>query len=448
MKAVSSLRLMTSKSPRYLSHGLMTLLKFNNTQSHRTYYLESLGCRLNAAEIEDLARRFAGAGGTIVTDPAAADIIVLNTCAVTAHAAYKSQRRINKLHAIQPEAGIAILGCWATEDVTRALQGPGVKWVLTNSDKSRAVETITGAGASPVPWAPGRWGHTRAFLAVQDGCDHLCTYCLTQVLRGPARSRPLASAVSAARDLVAHGAQEVVLTGVSLGAYGRDLGIAGGLSTLVGTILHETDVPRLRLSSIEPWDIDEDFLRLWENPRLCRQLHLPLQSGSDTVLRRMGRRITTEEFGALIHTARTLSPEMAITTDVMVGFPGETEDEFMETQVFIQTIKFAKLHVFPYSERKGTAAVRLPGSIPKAIRRSRADQLRKVSARLGYEYRERMVGQTVSVLYISRTEDDHWGGLTDTYVKVMTRSSQSLYNSIIKTTIIANTPNTLVGRIN
>ncbi len=411
----------------------------------RTYYLESLGCRLNAAEMENLARRFVGVGGAIVTDPAAADIIVVNTCAVTAQAAQKSRRRLNKLHHLQPEADIAVLGCWATDDVARALRMPGVKWVLPNVDKSRAVEVISGEKALPAPWAPGRWGHTRAFLAVQDGCDNRCTFCLTQVLRGPARSLPLKTAVSAALDLVAYGAQEVVLTGVSLGAYGRDLGISGGLTTLVGAILQETDVPRLRLSSIEPWDVDEGLLRLWENPRLCRQLHLPLQSGSDTVLRRMGRRIATEQFANLVHIARAFSPEIAVTTDVMVGFPGETESEYMETQAFIQRMNFARLHVFPYSERAGTAAVKLPGSVPKAIRKSCADRLRTLGDRLAYDYRARLVGRSVSVLYQKRGDDDHWVGLTDTYVKVKTKAIQSLYNRIIDTHIIANTPNNVVG---
>ena len=419
----------------------------NPTESHRTYYLESLGCRLNAAEMDDLARHFAGTGGIIVTDPTTADIIVLNTCAVTAHAAQKSEKRINKLHSLQPEAGIAVLGCWATEDMGRALHGPGVKWVLSNHDKLRAVQIITGTNASPAPWAPGRWGHTRAFLAVQDGCDHLCTFCLTRILRGSARSRPFASTISTAKDMAASGAQELVLTGVSLGAYGRDLGIDRGLAILVSTILHETSIPRLRLSSIEPWDVDEDLLCLWENPRLCRQLHLPLQSGSDTVLRRMGRRITSEEFTALIHTARKVDPEMAITTDILVGFPGESEDEFKETVAFIEKSRFAKLHVFPYSEREGTAAIKLPGKVPIAIRRSRAKQLRKVSAQLSFDYRMRAVGQTLPVLYISQIDDDYWIGMTDTYVKVKTRSTKSLYNRIHKTTIMANMPTYLVGRI-
>jgi threonylcarbamoyladenosine tRNA methylthiotransferase MtaB len=345
-------------------------------------YLESLGCRLNAAETESIARRFAGAGYSVVSEPAAADVIVLNTCAVTAQAARKSRRRVRALHRRSPAARLAVIGCWVTEDETSAEQLPNVAWVIPNEDKARAVDIITGTDAVPVTWSPGRWGHTRAFLGVQDGCDHACTYCITRILRGPARSRPLDDAVREVHALVVGGAQEVVLSGVSLGAYGRDFGLAHGLATLVETILCETDLPRLRLSSIEPWDVDAQLLDLWANPRLCRQLHVPLQSGSDAVLKRMGRRNTAAQFAQLVGTARTISPDIAITTDIIVGFPGETDADFATSLRFVEQMNFARLHVFPYSERAGTPAVRLPGVIARSVRRARAAQMRALGKRL------------------------------------------------------------------
>ena len=425
----------------------MTPDKYNFNRQPLGYYLDFLGCRLNAAEIEDLARRIVGAGGEIVTRPEAANVIVLNTCSVTAQAAQRSLRRLKKLHQLQPNADIAVLGCWATEDVKRAKRLSGVKWVLPNSDKSRSVGIITGVESQPAPWVPGRWGHTRAFLAVQDGCDHHCTYCLTQVLRGPARSRPLAEAVNDVQDLVSAGAQEVVLTGVSLGAYGIDFDFEDGLSILVDAILQDTAVPRLRLSSIEPWDVTDTLLGHWENPRLCRQLHLPLQSGSDAVLHRMGRHITAEHFALLVKNAREYSPEIAITTDVMVGFPGESESEFEQTLKFIKDLNFSRLHVFPYSERPGTAAAKMKGGVPKIIRKARADQLRVLNNNLRFTYRERMLGQTLPVLYQKRVQTNLWMGLTDTYVKVLTESSQDIYNNIIDTVIVSNKSDHVTGKI-
>lgn len=393
-------------------------------------YLESLGCRLNTAETETLARHFAGAGYEVIAAPEAADVIVLNSCAVTAQAARKSRHRLHTLHRLSPQARLAVVGCWATEDATLAAALPGVAWIIPNADKARAVEIITGVDTAPAAWSPGRWGRTRAFLAVQDGCDHACTYCITRVLRGPARSRPLDDAVQAVRDLVGQGAQEIVLTGVSLGAYGHDLGLTAGLATLVEAILRTTAVPRLRLSSVEPWDVDDTLLRQWENPRLCRQLHMPLQSGSDAVLKRMGRRTNTTQFAALVDAARAVSLDIAITTDVIVGFPGETEADFAASLDFVARMAFARLHVFPYSERPGTPAIHLPGAVPAAIRAARAARMRVLGEQLAAEYRRRFIGQMLPVLWEQRDEGGYWRGLTDNYLEVVTQSEHDLYNQI------------------
>ncbi len=393
-------------------------------------YLEYLGCRLNAAEVESLARQFSAVGWVSTDTAANADVIVLNTCAVTAQAARKSRHRLHTLHRLSPQARLAVVGCWATEDAAHAATLPGVAWTILNADKARAVEIITGMDAAPAAWSPGRWGHTRAFLAVQDGCDHACTYCITRVLRGPARSRPFDDAVQAARDLVGQGAQEIVLTGVSLGAYGHDLGLDHGLAALVEAILQMTAVPRLRLSSVEPWDVDEALLRQWANPRLCRQLHLPLQSGSDAVLKRMGRRIGTAQFAALVDAARAISPDIAITTDVIVGFPGETEADFAASLDFVVRMAFARLHVFPYSERPGTPVVRLAGAVPAAIRTARAARMRALGEQLAAEYRLKFVGQMLLVLWEQQGEAGDWRGLTDNYLEATTQSERDLYNQI------------------
>ncbi len=408
-------------------------------------YLEALGCRLNAAEIETLARNFAGAGHWVVSRPDSADLIVLNSCAVTAKAARTSRHRLRALHRLSPNAQLAVVGCWATGVVAEAQALPGVRWVIANPDKSRAVQMITGDSATPAAWAPGRWGHTRAFLGVQDGCDHHCTYCITRVLRGAARSRPLAEAVAEVHYLVAQGAQEVILTGVSLGAYGQDLGLVGGLTMLVRTILADTTLPRLRLSSVEPWDVDAQLLPLLAHPRFCRQLHLPLQSGSDAVLKRMGRPFTTAQFARLVADARAVSPDVAITTDIITGFPGETESDFQSSLDFVTQVNFARLHVFPYSERAGTAATRLPNPVPKVKRAERAAQLRVLGQQLAATYRARFIGQTLPVLWERCNENQVWRGLTDNYLVIRTTAEQYLYNCLLPTRITASIDDGLIG---
>lgn len=411
-------------------------------------YLESLGCRLNAAEIETLARQFAGAGHRVVTQAEGADLIVLNSCAVTARASRRSRHRIRALHRDSPSADIAVVGCWATEDVARARRLPGVRWALPNVEKHTAVVKILGEGAPAAAWAPGRWGHTRAFLGVQDGCDHACTYCVTQVLRGAARSQPLTKAVREVQELVASGAQEVVLTGVCLGAYGKDQGWDDGLTILVRTILSDTDVPRLRLSSIEPWDVTPALLELWRDHRLCRQLHLPLQSGSDAVLKRMGRRITVSDCLSLVEAARAVRPQMAVTTDLIAGFPGETEDDFDMTLALVERVGFARLHVFPYSHRAGTAAIRLPDQVPKGVRKARARRLRELGHRLAAAYRERFVGAVLPVLWEQRASvHDAWHGLTDNYLAVTTRDPAAHFNTITPTRMIGSKGNMLIGEV-
>jgi threonylcarbamoyladenosine tRNA methylthiotransferase MtaB len=412
-------------------------------------YLESMGCRLNSAEAESLAREAVGAGCEVVTEPAHADVIVLNSCAVTAEAVRKSRHRVRALHRANLQAEVAVTGCWATAspDSIRSLRG--VRWVTPNSGKADLMAQLLGGdpGTPPAPWAPGRWGHTRAFIGVQDGCDHACTYCVTRLLRGPAHSRSPDETLAAVRHAVAGGAQEVVLTGVSLGAYGRDLALDDGLATLVRTILTETPLPRLRLSSIEPWDVTQGLIELWLDPRLCRQLHLPLQSGSDAVLKRMGRGTTVDGYRALVAAIRAVSPEIAVTTDLIAGFPGETEDDFRATVALVEALRFARLHVFPYSERAGTAATRSSGAVAVQTRRARAQQLRDVGRRLADGYRERFVGRMLPVLWEPRGRDGAWVGWTDTYLLVRTWTSRELYNAITDTVLERVEGEAFVGRV-
>ena len=424
-------------------------------------YLQSLGCRLNQSEIEALARRFAATGHVVASDPAQADVCVVNTCAVTAQAERKSRHRIRALARANLEARIAVIGCYATLMPQRCDALPGVAWVVPNVDKGRTVEIVAPSLPNPPVRFPATEGgstaprfgegpgerRTRAFVKVQDGCDNHCTYCITRLLRGPARSRSVANVVAEVQALVGAGYQEAVLTGVNLGSYGRDLGLPGGLHTLVGTLLTHTDLPRLRLSSLEPWNLDEAFFGLWENPRLCRQLHLPLQAGCDETLRRMGRRITTAEFTRLLETARATIPGLAVTTDVLAGFPGEDEVAFRTSYDFVAAMEFARLHVFLYSPRPGTAATRLSNQVPHQVRRARARVMRELGAEQMFRFRRRFLGREMEVLWEQRRRDGRWAGLTDNYLRVVTHAEDNLHNRLTTTRLLAVQNGYLVGEV-
>lgn len=426
-------------------------------------YLESLGCRLNQSELESLVIRFAAAGHVIVGEPVQADVCVVNTCAVTADAERKTRHRARALARANPQARLALIGCYATLAPHRCAALPGVSCVVPNVDKERTVGIVTAPSPLPTHLSPpsffGEYGEcrregvlsgllrTRAFVKVQDGCDNHCTYCIVRLLRGPARSRPMADAVAKVQALVDAGCQEVVLTGVNLGSYGRDLGVPGGLHRLVRTLLSHTDLPRLRLSSLEPWDLDEAFFRLWENPRLCRHLHLPLQAGCDETLRRMGRRVATAEFARLVEAARAAVPDLAVTTDVIVGFPGEDEAAFRASYSFVAAMEFARLHVFRYSPRPGTAAVRLPDQVPRDVCNARARAVRELGAEQAFRFRQRFVGREMAVLWEKRRPNRLWTGLTDNYLRVVTHAAGNLRNRLTATRLLAVQNRHLVGEV-
>lgn len=408
-------------------------------------YLRSLGCRLNQSEVEALARRFTAAGHVVVASPAAADVCVVNTCAVTAEAERKSRHALTALARANPHARLAAVGCYATLAPAYCASLPGVAWTVSNAEKERTVEIVAScAGKGPGAWMRGR---TRAFVKVQDGCDNGCTYCIVRLLRGPARSRPVNEVVAEVRALVAEGCREAVLTGVNLGSYGRDLGLKGGLRVLVEALLTRTDLPRLRLSSVEPWDVDETFFELWRDPRLCRHLHMPLQSGCDEVLHRMGRRITAAEFAYLVEAARAAVPDMAVTTDIIVGFPGEDEAAFRASYDFVAELGFARLHVFPYSPRPGTAAASLAGRVSSRERDARAHAMRELGDALARAFRQRLVGREALVLWEQRRPDGWWVGLTDTYVRVAARAESDLHNRLLAARLVAAWDGCLVGEV-
>lgn len=383
------------------------------------------GCRLNQAELDAMARQFEAQGHAVTTEASQADWHVVNTCAVTQAATASSRKLVRELHKANPQAEITVTGCYAqlAPDEVRAL--PGVARLIDNSGKDTLVEQMTGQPAEAFDHEPvareARIGRTRAFVKVQDGCDNACTFCITTVARGAGRSRTADDVVDEVRYLMACGYQEAVLTGVHLGSFGHDRGDAMGLETLVRAILRETDIPRLRLSSLEPWDLDATFFRLWDDRRLCRHLHLPLQAGSDRTLRRMLRRTTKAGFAALVEAARAVAPDMAVTTDVIAGFPGETDDDFEESVAFVEAMDFAGLHVFPYSKREGTAAARMKGHVRSEIRGERAARLLAHGRAQSEAFARRFRGEVRPVLWenvAGATQDGFVNvGYTDNYVR-------------------------------
>ncbi len=403
-------------------------------------YFDTIGCRLNQSEIELLARQFRAAGHSIAETAAEADLVVINTCTVTSAAASDSRQKIRQA-ARAGGASIAVTGCWATLEPEAARQLPKVAWVIPNAEKDRLTSKVLGVPVEEFdlePLArlplPGLHQRTRAFIKVQDGCDNFCTFCITRLARGKGRSEPIADVVAEVRAAVAGGTREVVLSGVHLGSWGQDFTPPLHLRHLIEAIIADTDVERVRLSSLEPWDLNEAFFRLWENSRMCRHLHLPLQSGSAATLKRMVRKTTPPAFACLLESARAICPEMAITTDVIVGFPGETEAEFEESLAFVQQMNFAGGHVFSYSTREGTAAARMKGKVHGSVIRQRNGRMREVLLQSSLAYRRRFMGSIARVLWESCDEVGEKGwrlhGLTDNYIRVEAYSATALWNQI------------------
>ncbi len=416
-------------------------------------YVGSLGCKLNQSEMDALANQLARAGHQLVATPAGADLCVLNTCAVTHVAAQKSRQALRRLHRETPSARLVATGCYAQLAPAELRDLPGVDRVVGNKDKEGLGELIGRELAETTTSRSAPRTRTRALVKIQDGCDNACTYCIIRVARGPQCSRSPDEVIADVRSHLALGYQEIVLTGVHIGAYGHDREKRPpdlDLWDLVNRILAETDIPRLRLSSIEPWDLPEQALRLWEDPRLCRHLHLPLQSGSDATLQRMARHYTTAQFTGLVEAARAAIPGLAVTSDVIVGFPGESEREFDESLTTVEALQFARVHVFPYSSRPGTPAARMRDQVQPQEKAERSRQMRAVAVEGHRAFRQRFVGRIMKVLWESPVRGEAgalWSGLTDNYLRVYAPGASDLANTFTLSRLEALTMGGLRGTI-
>lgn len=423
--------------------------------------LKALGCRLNEAELENWARGFQSVGHRIVGSSDEADLIVLNTCAVTQEAVRKSRRLIRNLYRVNPSAKVVVSGCYASLNPDETADFLGVDLVVSNADKDQLVKLTQRALFSdleqPIASEPGvslfELGRQRAFVKVQDGCRYRCSFCIVTIARGNERSRCLESIVDEINMLHHQGIQEVILTGVHLGGYGDDLGI--NLSALIEAVLNRTKIPRIRLGSLEPWDLPIGFFQLFQNIRLMPHLHLPLQSGSDSVLRRMNRRCKTEEFSEIVSEARRQISGINVTTDIIVGFPGETEQDWTQSVNYIRRIGFGHIHIFSYSRREGTKAADLPDQVTVTVKKARSRELHAIAREMKQVMLREKIGSNVPVLFESEVKGDgdlpQFFGYTPDYLRVAVggRDMPSLENQIVKTSLEGVTDGTdyLVGSV-
>lgn len=409
----------------------------------------TLGCKVNQYESAAMAELFEKKGYEIVDFDTKADVYVVNTCNVTNESARKSRQVIRKAIRNNPSAKVAVVGCYVQMALHEVLNIPGISVAVGTKDRHRIVDLVEKAkqGSQPIVTVSnimkqqtfeeiafkGHRQKTRAFLKIQDGCNMFCSYCIIPYARGPVRSRSIGNIIDEAQNLAKDGFKEIVLTGIHLGLYGRDFkGENIHLLDVISRIAEIEGIERIRLSSIEAMELTDEFLNgLFEIKKFCHHFHVPLQSGCDTVLRRMNRRYTTDEFRDRINYIRELMPDASITTDVIVGFPGETEEEFKQTENFIKEINFSRLHVFPFSPRKGTLADNMPNQIEKSVKIERSHRLISLSEKLERDFYERFINSIQEVLFEDKKDDNFYEGLTGNYIKVAVKSKQDLHNKII-----------------
>ncbi len=394
-------------------------------------FVQSFGCRASQADGAAIEASLEDRGFAPAATAEDADLLVLNTCTVTHSADVDMRRFVRGLHRYHPDAEILVTGCYAQRAPAELAAIEGVRWVVGNSHKTQIADLVTNEGEhyhgqilvgdiaeqsafSATPVHGIRGDRTRPNLKVQDGCSNRCSFCIIPSVRGRSRSATAESIIEQVRDL-AERYCEVVLTGINLGRWGRDLVGASRFVDLVRLLLGETGVKRLRISSVEPMDWSDDLLELFAaEPRIAKHVHMPLQSGSDTVLKRMYRKYRTRHYATRLALARQLMPDAAIGADVMTGFPGETEEEFADTVRFIEDQPFTYLHVFTYSERPGTLAAEQSNQVAVPVRHERTRVLRELAARKNREFRQTMIGKILSAV----TLEQPGTALTGNFLKV------------------------------
>lgn len=427
----------------------------------------TLGCKVNQADTASMENLFLRSGHQLVSFDGEADVYIINTCVVTNTGQRKSRQTIHRAIRKNPNALIVVTGCYPQTAAEEVKAIAGVDMIIGNQDRAQivqlveerlahrqtdtldAVHKLTASTAFEEMAAGDITDKTRAFLKIQEGCNQFCTYCIIPYARGPLRSRSLESIRTETQRLISAGFKEIVLIGIHLGCYGKENPDGPTLYDAVKTVLDVPGVQRLRLGSLESVEVEPRLLTLMqEDARFCRHLHLPLQSGCDKVLQAMHRPYTTAKFKTLLVDIKTKVPDIAITTDVIVGFPGETEADFETTCKFAESCGFSKMHIFPFSARKGTPAEKFAGAVTEAVKKERADILGRIDETMHKAFLQAMVGQTAEVLFEQPAGEDYFEGLTGNYQRVFVKSGgRNLGGEILPVKITAFDGEKLLGEI-
>lgn len=427
----------------------------------------TLGCKVNQADTASMENLFLRSGHQLVSFDGEADVYIINTCVVTNTGQRKSRQTIHRAIRKNPNALIVVTGCYPQTAAEEVKAIAGVDMIIGNQDRAQivqlveerlahrqtdtldAVHKLTASTAFEEMAAGDITDKTRAFLKIQEGCNQFCTYCIIPYARGPLRSRSLESIRTETQRLISAGFKEIVLIGIHLGCYGKENPDGPTLYDAVKTVLDVPGVQRLRLGSLESVEVEPRLLTLMqEDARFCRHLHLPLQSGCDKTLQAMHRPYTTAKFKTLLADIKTKVPDIAITTDVIVGFPGETEADFETTCKFAESCGFSKMHIFPFSARKGTPAEKFAGAVTEAVKKERADILGRIDETMHKTFLQGMVGRTAEVLFEQPAGEDYFEGLTGNYQRVFVKSGgRNLGGEILPVKITAFDGEKLLGEI-
>lgn len=427
----------------------------------------TLGCKVNQADTASMENLFLRSGHQLVSFDGEADVYIINTCVVTNAGQRKSRQTIHRAIRKNPNALIVVTGCYPQTAAEEVKTIAGVDMIIGNQDRAQivqlveerlahrqtdtldAVHKLTASTAFEEMAAGDITDKTRAFLKIQEGCNQFCTYCIIPYARGPLRSRSLESIRTETQRLISAGFKEIVLIGIHLGCYGKENPDGPTLYDAVKTVLAVPGVQRLRLGSLESVEVEPRLLTLMqEDARFCRHLHLPLQSGCDKTLQAMHRPYTTAKFKTLLADIKNRVPDIAITTDVIVGFPGETEADFETTCKFAESCGFSKMHIFPFSARKGTPAEKFAGAVTEAVKKERADILGRIDETMHKAFLQAMVGQNAEVLFEQPAGEDYFEGLTGNYQRVFVKSGgRNLGGEILPVKITAFDGEKMLGEI-
>ncbi|MDD5258395.1 MAG: MiaB/RimO family radical SAM methylthiotransferase [bacterium] len=387
----------------------------------KTFKIYTLGCKINQYDSQVIREDYQRRGYVEITAAGPADLYIINTCTVTASADKKSRHYIHYAHRENPHAEIVVTGCYARLDARVLAKIPGVTKVTPIKPALPAIS--------------GFQDHARPFLKIQDGCNNSCSYCKVHIVRGRSRSKPLANVIAEAKQLAGRGFREIVLCGVCLGLYGQDLKPKTGLLQVIKALEKIKGLERIRLSSLEAWDLTNALIdQMARSGKLCRHLHIPIQSGADSVLRRMNRRASFKLYSDLLKTAQKKVPGIGISTDIMVGFPGETNEDFKTTVKLLKAVKPMRIHIFPYSRRTGTAAASFQDPVPANIIIERFNKMKALARAGEIAFMKRFINKIMPVLFEDRVKEapGFWEGHTDNYLKIRVRSTQNLKNQLIR----------------